>query len=251
MLAANEVVAYEIKKRLTPSIYRVHEQPDADRLQEFREFAAAYGFKSGDLTQRREVQKLLAAIKGSPEEYAVKLQFLKSLKRAAYDIKPIGHYGLAKTDYTHFTSPIRRYADLIVHRVLARQKAGSQAELAVAATHISTTERTSADAEKDSTMLKKMEYFLRQLVSKKPETFRAIVVDVRTMGLFVELPDAMVTGLVHVSALPGDFYQFDATKLTFTGRQTRRKYALGDNLQVRVARVDAWKRQLDFVPASA
>ena len=130
MLAANEVVALEIKNRLTPAIYRIHEDPDADRLNDFREFAASYGFKAGDLTQRREVQKLLASIKGKPEEYAVKLQFLKSLKRAAYDTKPVGHYGLAKVNYTHFTSPIRRYADLVVHRVLARERVGSAAELA-------------------------------------------------------------------------------------------------------------------------
>ena len=248
MLAANEVVARELKDRLAPAIYRIHEKPDNDRLQEFREYAATYGFKAGDLTQRREVQKLLAAIKGSAEEYAIKLQFLKSLKRAAYDTKPIGHYGLAKVNYTHFTSPIRRYADLLVHRALARHKIGDAKELAAVAVHISQTERTSADAEKDSTMLKKMEFFLRQLTSRKPDEFRAIVVDVRSHGLIVELPDVMVTGLIHVSALAGDFYQFDAARLAFTGRKTRRKFQLGDKLQVIVCRVDAYKRQLDFVP---
>ena len=108
---------------------------------------------------------------------------------------------------------------------------------------------TSADAEKDSTMLKKMEFFQRQLVAKKPVEFRAIVVDVRTMGLFVELPDVMVSGLIHVSSLAGDFFQYDSVRLCFIGRKTKKKFALGDKLQVHVARVDAYRRQIDFVPA--
>ena len=120
MLAANEVVARAIKERLLPSIYRVHADPDPERLKEFRELAISYGLQAGDLTNRREVQRLLAIIRGMPEEYALKLAFLKSLKRAAYEVDPHGHYGLAKTNYTHFTSPIRRYADLVVHRVLSQ-----------------------------------------------------------------------------------------------------------------------------------
>ncbi|HET6408361.1 MAG TPA: ribonuclease R, partial [Chthoniobacteraceae bacterium] len=119
MLAANEAVARELKHRQVPSVYRIHEDPFPEKLADFRETAAMYGFKAGDLTHRPEVQRLLAAIKGSPEEYALKLGFLKSLKRATYDTTPIGHYGLAKVNYTHFTSPIRRYADLVVHRSLA------------------------------------------------------------------------------------------------------------------------------------
>ena len=249
MLAANEVVARELKHRLVPAIYRIHENPDEDRLAEFREFAASYGFKAGDLMQRREVQKLLGAIKGAPEEYAIKLQFLKSLKRAAYDTKPVGHYGLAKVNYTHFTSPIRRYADLVVHRILARHKTGDAAELGATSVHISQTERKSADAEKDSTLLKKMEFFQRQLAARKPEAFRAIVVDVRSYGLVVELPQVMVTGLIHVSSLAGDFFQFDSVRLRFTGRKTRKTYQLGDKLEVIVCRVDAYKRQIDFAPA--
>lgn len=250
MLAANEVVGRETKHRTTPSIYRVHENPDTDRLNEFREFAASYGFKAGDLSQRREVQKLLAAIKGTPEEYAVKLQFLKSLKRAAYDTNPIGHYGLAKVNYTHFTSPIRRYADLVVHRVIARERAGDAKSLAEAAAHVSKTERTSADAEKDSTQLKKMEFFQRQLTAKKPQQFAAIVVDVRSMGVFVELPDIQITGLIHVSALGEDFYEFDPVRQRFVGRKSRTGYQLGDRLTVVVARVDAYRRQIDFAPTA-
>jgi ribonuclease R len=262
MLAANEAVARELKHRNVPSVYRIHEDPDPDKLSEFRETAAMYGFKAGDLTNRREVQRLLAAIKGAAEEYALKLGFLKSLKRATYDVKPIGHYGLAKVHYTHFTSPIRRYADLVVHRSLAdlvasHEKAETRprrhqhlkiGDLGTAAEHISLTERNSADAEKDSVMLKKMEFFQRQLASKKPEQFRALVVDVRSYGLLVELPDVLITGLIHVSALPEDFYHFDPVRLTFTGRKTKRKFKVGEAIQVVVSRVDAYKRQIDFVP---
>jgi ribonuclease R len=248
MLAANEVVAKELKERNTPTIYRIHEDPDPDRLNDFREMAAVHGFRAGNLTNRRELQKLLASTLGSPEEYAIKLALLKSLMRARYATLPVGHFGLAKVNYTHFTSPIRRYADLLVHRSLIREKIGSMGELEEISAHISTTERTSSDAERDSTMLKKMEFFLLQQASKRPDEFRAIVVDVRSYGLVVELPDCLVTGLIHVSALPDDFYAFDPKRLAFVGRRTGRRYSIGTELSVIIARVDAYKRQLDFAP---
>lgn len=248
MLAANEVVARALKERNIPSVYRIHEDPDPDRLADFRELATSYGFRAGDLTQRRELQRLLAASRGKPEEYAIKLNLLKSLKRARYATEPVGHYGLAKVNYTHFTSPIRRYADLLVHRTLAHEKIGGIGELGEISAHISTTERTSADAEKDSTQLKKMEFFQRQLAARRPEEMRAIVVDVRSYGLVVELPDCLVTGLIHVSSLPDDFYEFDSVRLSFVGRRKRKRYKIGDVLQVIVSRVDAYKRQIDFVP---
>ena len=250
MLAANEVVAKALKDRNTPAIYRIHEDPDPDRLLEFRDLAASHGFRAGDVTQRRELQRLLASTRGKAEEYVIKLDLLKSLKRARYATDPVGHYGLAKVNYTHFTSPIRRYADLLVHRVLAREKIGNISELGETAAHISTTERTSADAERDSTQLKKMEYFQRQLATRKPDALRAIVVDVRSYGLVVELPDCMVTGLIHVSSLPDDFFQFDSVRLNFVGRKSRKVYKIGDVLKVIVSRVDAYKRQIDFVPVS-
>jgi ribonuclease R len=248
MLAANEVVAKALKDRNIPSVYRIHEDPDTDRLADFRELAASYGFRSGDITQRRELQRLLASTIGKPEEYAIKLNLLKSLKRARYATEPVGHYGLAKVNYTHFTSPIRRYADLLVHRTLAGEKIGGMRELGEMATHISATERVSADAERDSTQLKKMEFFQRQLAARRPDQMRAIVVDVRSYGLVIELPDSLVTGLIHVSSLPNDFYLFDSTRLSFTGRRSHRRYKIGDVLQVIVSRVDAYKRQIDFVP---
>ncbi|MEA3186708.1 MAG: ribonuclease, partial [Chthoniobacter sp.] len=211
---------------------------------------------AGDLTLRPEVQKLLAAMRGRPEEHAIKIAFLKSLKRAAYDTNPLGHYGLAKVNYTHFTSPIRRYADLIVHRILGQISAREQTkqfrpsvvDLGNAAKHISTTERTAADAEKESVKMKKIEYLQNQLRSRKPDAFKAIIVDVRNFGMLVELPDILLTGLVHVSALQGDFFVFDQTRLRFVGRSTRKTYALGDVISVIVSRVDVFKQQIDFTP---
>ncbi len=264
MLAANEVVAHETKRRQTPAVYRIHENPDPDKLAEFREFAITYGVRVGNLIYRPEVQKLLEAIKGVPEEFALKIAFLKSLKRATYDVTPVGHYGLAKENYTHFTSPIRRYADLIVHRTLAdivsppkavdgeshvrRAQPASIAQLSDLAAHISDTERVSTDAERDSVTLKKMEYFQRQITSRRPERFQAVVVDVRSYGLFLELPAINVSGLVHVSDLPDDFYAFDPGRLTFSGKRTKRVFRVGDELDVRVSRIDPQKRQIDFVP---
>lgn len=256
MLAANEVVARELKNRNVPAIYRIHEDPDAEKLADYRELALSHGYKVGDLTQRREIQRLLTAVRGKPEEFALKLGLLKSLKRAAYATKPVGHYGLAKVNYTHFTSPIRRYADLVVHRLLASltdapRKAPRPAPVALdaAAEHISKTERTAADAEKESVKLKKMEYFQAQLAARKPEAHPAVIVDVRNYGLLVELPEFLVTGLVHVSALSDDFYMFDSARLRFVGKRNKKSYGIGDRMPVIVSRVDVHKQQIDFAPA--
>ena len=258
MLAANEVVARELKNRHVPSIYRVHEDPDADRLLEYRDFVKSYDYHVGDLTQRTELQKLLRAVHGKPEEEAVKLGLLKSLKRAVYETSPLGHYGLAKVNYTHFTSPIRRYADLVVHRSLAiltgeeKRARLAAADLTNVAAHISSTERVAADAERESVKLKKLEYFQNLLAERladadgAPTTFPATIVDVRNYGLLVELPDFVLSGLVHVSELDDDFYQFDATRQRFVGKRRRKVYAIGDKIEVEVADVDTFKRQVDF-----
>src|SRR5437867_12603329 len=166
MLAANEAVARELKKRAIPTVYRVHENPDPEKLAEYREFVLSFNYKVGDLTQRAELQRLLASIRGKPEEQALKVALLKSLKRARYLAQPLGHYGLAKANYLHFTSPIRRYADLVVHRALGernqrRQHRADMGQLAAVAEHISTTERTAAEAEIESARMKKLEFFQR------------------------------------------------------------------------------------------
>ena len=254
MLAANEAVARELKNRGIPTIYRVHENPDAERLGEYREFVLAHGIRVGDLTHRGEVQKLLAAIAGTAEEHALKIGLLKSLKRARYATTPLGHYGLAKTNYTHFTSPIRRYADLEVHRALAerdlaRRTSRAMPQLSAIADHISATERNAAEAEIDAVKMKKLEFFESQLEARDPQVFNAVVIDVRNYGLLVELPEILLTGLVHVSTLADDFYVFSPAQRRFIGRQRRRNFAVGDKLRVHVARVDQFKRQIDFAIA--
>src|SRR5436309_1730656 len=266
MLAANEAVARELKNRAVPTIYRIHENPDPEKLAEFREFVLGFNYSVGDVTHRAELQRLLAAIRGKPEEQALKVGLLKSLKRARYSPQPLGHYGLAKANYLHFTSPIRRYADLVVHRALGRDPAGTggrparsasasyhpdMAEIASIAEHISVTERTAADAEVDAVQMKKLEFFQRQLDARNPQIFRATIIDVRNYGLMVELPDALVTGLIHVSSLMDDFYLFDSARRQLIGRRSRKRFSVGDELPVFVVRVDAFKRQVDFAIALA
>jgi len=266
MLVANEAVARELKKRAIPTVYRIHENPDPEKLGEYREFVLGFDYRVGDLTHRAELQRLVASFRGKPEEQALKVALLKSLKRARYSPQPLGHYGLAKANYLHFTSPIRRYADLVVHRALARDSAGAggrparsasalyqpgMAEIASIAEHVSTTERTAADAEGDAIQMKKLEFFQRQLDERKPQIFRASIVDVRNYGLMVELPDALVTGLVHVSSLMDDFYVFEPARRQLIGRRSRKRFSVGDELSVFVVRVDAFKRQVDFAIALA
>ncbi len=270
MLAANEAVAGELKKRAIPTIYRVHENPDPEKLAEYREFVLSFNYRVGDLTHRAELQRLLASIRGKPEEQALKVALLKSLKRARYSAQPLGHYGLAKANYLHFTSPIRRYADLVVHRALGRDGTPllsgatrttqrrsrsdtpyhpNMGEIASIAEHISATERNAADAEIDAAQMKKLEFFQRQLDQRNPQIFRAAIVDVRNYGLMVELPDALITGLIHVSALTDDFYSFEPARRQLIGRRSRKRFSVGDQLSVFVARVDTFKRQVDFAIA--
>ena len=257
MLAANEAVARELKNRAIPTVYRVHENPDPEKLAEYREFVLSFNYRVGDLTHRSELQRLLALIHGKPEEQALKVALLKSLKRARYSAQPLGHYGLAKANYLHFTSPIRRYADLGVHRSLGRDTAlrrpyqTDSREIASIAEHLSMTERTAADAEIDAAQMKKLEFFQRQLDERNPQIFRASIVDVRNYGLMVELPDALITGLIHVSSLTDDFYVFEPARRQLIGRRSRKRFSIGDELSVYVARVDTFKRQVDFAIALA
>ena len=251
MLAANEAVARELRHRSIPTIFRVHEDPDPEKLGEYREFILSFGYKVGDLSQRKEIQRFLASVRGKPEEQALKIGLLKSLKRARYAAQPLGHYGLAKANYLHFTSPIRRYADLVVHRTLAERNLSSRSKIDIGqvesiAQHISDTERNAADAEIESVRLKKLQFFEEQLKQRNPQVFRAAVMDVRNFGLVVELPDALVTGVVHVSTLSDDFYRFDAAQRRLVGRRTNRRFKIGDEIRVFVARVDTFKKQIDF-----
>jgi ribonuclease R len=254
MLLANELTARELMRHRQPSIYRIHEMPDPEKLLEFREAVLTHGIQCGDLSRRPELEKLLRAIRGKPQEYAIKIGLLKSLKRARYAPQPIGHYGLNKSNYTHFTSPIRRYSDLVVHRAMAQflgltKRGADSSALPSISEHLSTTERIAADAEKDSVKLKKLEYFQDQTTSRRAkESFRARILEVRNYGLLIELPDFLMNGLIHVSSLDGDFFVLDAPRARLVGRRSRRVFQVGDEIQVQVARVDFFKQQVDFRP---
>ena len=250
MLLANEIVGRETRNRSIPSVYRVHDDPDPEKLLEFQELARTHGLTPGDLSQRRAMQRFLKSIAGRPDEGLLKTSLLRSLRKAIYVATPLGHFGLAKTDYTHFTSPIRRYADLIVHRafnaLLPEQpkKLLPSSRLEEISEHLSTTERVAADAEREAVRLKKLEY-LESLIGR-PHRFKATVFEVRNYGLVVEVPEALITGLIHVSSLGGDFFIYDGAKQQIYGRRTRFTLGLGDAVEVGVGRVDRFKQQVDF-----
>jgi len=246
MLLANEAVATRLMNQRRPAIYRVHEDPDAKRLQEYREDVLSQNVPCGNLGQRAEVQRLLHKLTLLPIGPALRIGFLKSLMRARYAVEPLGHYGLAKKKYTHFTSPIRRYADLVVHRALFEQKPGSASALKQIADHLSITERNSADAERDSKDVKLFAFLNAQLRSGQPERYPARVTDVRNFGFFVDVPGLAMSGLVPLSTVEDDFFVFEAARSHLVGRRTRRVIRLGDQVSVQVAKVDTFKRQVDF-----
>jgi ribonuclease R len=229
-----------------PAIYRVHEAPDERRLNEYREEILSHHVPCGNLSKRPEVQKLLQKLDAIPIGAALKIGFLRSLMRARYAVEPLGHYGLAKREYAHFTSPIRRYADLVVHRALFRGSHGPTHSLREIADHISDTERNSADAERDSKDVKLYAFLRAQLQSADPPRYPALVIDVRNFGFFVDVPGLAMSGLVHLSSLPDDFYVFDPDRSHLVGRRHRRVIRLGDKVEVQIAKVDSFKKQVDF-----
>jgi len=189
---------------------------------------------------------LLARLGTLPIGQALKIGFLKSLMRARYAVEPLGHYGLAKLKYTHFTSPIRRYADLVVHRALFDKVELQVTAAKQIAEHISLTEKNSADAERDSKEVKLYAYLKAQLTAKKPQPYAALVTDVRNFGFFVDVPELGMSGLVPLSAIPDDFFNFDPARGQLIGRHTRRVIQLGDNVSVQIHKVDSFKKQVDF-----
>jgi ribonuclease R len=246
MLLANEAVAGRLMSQHTPAVYRVHESPDERRLQEYRQEVLSQHIPCGNLGQPAEVQKLLHRLGSLPIGPALKIGFLKSLMRARYAVEPLGHYGLAKKKYTHFTSPIRRYADLVVHRALFDKNPASTSALKETAEHISVTERNSADAERDSKDVKLFAFLKAQLESGEPTKYPALVTDVRNFGFFVDVTGLAMSGLVPCSTMEDDFYVFDEARNQLVGRRTRRMIRLGDRLTVQVAKVDTFKKQVDF-----
>jgi ribonuclease R len=192
------------------------------------------------------VQRLLQRLSTLAIGPALKIGLLRSLKRARYDVEPSGHYGLNKEDYTHFTSPIRRYADLEVHRSLFQNNPLSRDTLERIAGHISETERNSDDAERDSRDVKLLAFLTEQLRTRKLQEYEALVTEVRNFGFFVDVSDVSLSGLVHLSSVEDDFYVFDPARVVLVGRRSRRVIKLGDKVRVTVAKVDPFKKQVDF-----
>ncbi len=248
MLAANEAVAAELHERQIAFIRRSHPDPDPFKLDDFAEFVRGLGLKL-DLPQSRfELQRILSETKGQPEEYAVHFALLRSLKQARYTTEPEGHYALASDTYCHFTSPIRRYPDLTVHRQLVALLAGETPRLkldqaAALAEHCTKTERRAQAAERDLVRIK----LLTHLLDHVGDSFHAVVVGVEEFGLFCRLIELPVEGLVHITTLTEDYYYLEPGTHTLVGRRGGSRRRLGDRLIVRVARVDVDRRQLDLV----
>lgn len=246
MLLANEAVAARLMALNRASVYRVHEAPKEKKLNDYRDDVLSHHVPCGNLNHRPEVQRLLSRLATLPIGEALKIGFLRSLMRARYAVEPLGHYGLAKTKYTHFTSPIRRYADLVVHRALFGKTNLDLNAAKQIANHITTTEKNSADAERDSKDVKLYAFLKAQLSSKRPQRYAALVTDVRNFGFFVDVPDLGMSGGVPLSAIPDDFYLFDPVSSRLVGRHTRQIISLGDKVQVQIHKVDSVKKQIDF-----
>ncbi|NIR43036.1 MAG: ribonuclease R [Gemmatimonadetes bacterium] len=253
MLLANETIARRANRKKLPFLYRVHAAPDPDRMEKLREFLSGFGLKLPKNAHRssRALQKLLDHVEGSPIESIVSTLVLRSMKQARYSAEREDHFGLGSHAYTHFTSPIRRYPDLVVHRIVrtafleGRRVPESTAEhLGSVAQQASTRERQAIDAERDSVELKKLEYMERHL----GDEFEGTISGVKPFGLFVLLDDVLAEGLVHVSRLEDDYYHYLEVEHALVGESRGRWLRLGDRIQVRVEGVDREARELDLGP---
>ena len=246
MLLANEAVAARLIKLKRPTIHRVHERPDPDRLEDYRQEVLSHNVPCGNLEKSVEIQKLLKHLGTLSIGPALKIGFLKSLMRARYAVEALGHYGLSKAKYAHFTSPIRRYADLVVHRSLFEDVKSKPRGLARVADHLSSTERNSSDAERDSKSVKLYAFLENQIKSGELHTYKAMVTDLRNFGVFIDVGDLGMRGLVPMSLLDDDFYEFDDARMQIKGRRYGRVIKLGELIDVQVAKVDTFKKQVDF-----
>ncbi|WP_152049762.1 ribonuclease R [Tautonia marina] len=248
MLAANEAVAEFLNERKIDFLRRGHDDPQPEKLRDFAEFARSLGYTIDSPQSRFELQRVLDASADQPERYAVHFGLLKSLKRAQYTAERAGHYALALDDYCHFTSPIRRYPDLQVHRALLAKLCGkrpkeSVEELVALAEHCSRTERRAEAAEQELIRIKLLTY----LSSRIGQTFHAVIIGVEDFGFFCQLVELPVEGLVHLTSLHSDYYDLDRQTHTLVGRRRGQRFRLGDKVEVRVWRVDIDRRELDLV----
>ncbi len=255
MIAANEAVAAYLRARKFPCVYRVHEGPDEDTLDAIGPFLSTLGYplhRAGERVSSTELQRVLEACRGKPEERVLNRMLLRSMKQAAYDAENIGHFGLASDAYLHFTSPIRRYPDLVVHRLT--DQAGTDPRLAPrtreelaaylqeAAGHSSARERLAMDAEREMTDLKKAQF----MTGKIGEVHTGVITDLANFGFFVELDRWFVEGLVNLRSLDDDYYRYFETAHLIKGQNHGRTFRMGDAVAVRVVRVKLFQGEIDF-----
>jgi ribonuclease R len=253
MLLANETVAAHLESHDVPTLYRVHEEPDPAKVEVFEEFIATLGYTlatSREDLKPRDFQRLVDKIAGKPEEKPIAFLMLRTMQKARYDAQNLGHFGLAAGSYTHFTSPIRRYPDLVVHRSLREWRQGMDADrkaelvedLPETARHTSERERRANDAERELVQWKKVRF----MTDKVGDEFQGYITGVSAFGLFIELVEHFVEGMVHVSTMADDYYRFVERAHILRGERNERVYRLGDRVNVQVIRVDLERRQIDL-----
>jgi ribonuclease R len=254
MLLANETVAQHLDDQNIPTLYRVHEDPDPLKVEQFEEFVKHFGYSLNappDSVKPRHFQKLVERIKGTPEEKPIALLMLRTMQKARYDPQNLGHFGLAAASYAHFTSPIRRYPDLVVHRTLRESRLDGMTEerrdeladeLPEVARHTSERERRADDAERELVQWKKVRF----MADKVGDEFDGYITGVSAFGLFIELVEHFVEGMVHVSTMADDYYRFMERAHVLKGENTGKVYRLGDEVRVQVVKVDMERRQIDL-----
>src|SRR4051812_28793092 len=253
MLVANETVAQHLDDNNVPTLYRIHEQPDPLKVDQFEEFISTMGYGLGapsNAVRPRHFQRLVEKIHGKPEEKPIAFLMLRTMQKARYDPQNQGHFGLAASSYTHFTSPIRRYPDLIVHRTLRESRQGMNEErseqlvedLPEIARHTSERERRANEAERELVQWKKVRF----MADKVGDEFDGYITGVTAFGLFIELIEHFVEGMVHVSTMADDYYRFIERQHVLRGENTGRVYRLGDKVRVQVVKIDMERRQIDL-----
>ena len=252
MLVCNETIAEHMFWTNLPFVYRIHEEPDEEKLEKFKEFVYNLGYivRWGQEAHPRALQDILEKVKGKKEETVVSTLLLRSMMQAKYSPECVGHFGLAAKYYCHFTSPIRRYPDLQIHRIIKEQLNGKIDEkragrltniVEIASKQSSEMERLAQEAEREVDDLKKAEYMQERI----GEEFTAIISSVTSFGLFAELPNT-IEGLIHITALDDDYYIYDEAHLCLIGERTKKVYRLGDEIKVRCTRVDIDNREVYF-----